>query len=107
MHPDVPRRSVGVLFQANAELAEGPIWDRRTGCLYWVDIRRRRVCRLDVATRVQSGVWVFPARTGCIALTRNPGVLLVVAGAEVSLLDLDTGRTERLAPDRCAPVPGQ
>lgn len=80
-----------VLFQANATLAEGPIWDGRTGCLYWVDIRRSRVSRFDPALGRQTGVWITPARTGCVGLTRDLGRLIVAAGADVALLTLETG----------------
>lgn len=97
MHPDASSSPAGLLFQANAELAEGPIWDGRTGSLYWVDIRRCRVSRLAVAERAQTDVWITPARPGCIALTDDPDRLVVVAGADVALLDLATGDSERLA----------
>jgi sugar lactone lactonase YvrE len=86
-----------VLFQANAALAEGPIWDGRTGCLYWVDIRRSRVSRFDPSLGRQTGVWITPARPGCVGLTRDPGRLIVAAGAEVALLTLETGMWDVIA----------
>ncbi|MEM7445327.1 MAG: SMP-30/gluconolactonase/LRE family protein [Pseudomonadota bacterium] len=89
--------AVEVLFQANATLAEGPIWDGRTRCLYWVDIRRARVSRFDLSAGRQTGVWIAPSRVGCVALTTDPGTLLVAAGATISTLDLATGGTETVA----------
>lgn len=92
MHPVPSASAAATLFQANATLAEGPVWDARRGCLYWVDIRRCRISRLDPAAGRQTGVWITPARVGCLGLTRDPAVLVVAAGGEVALLDLDVGR---------------
>ena len=86
---------VAVLHQANASLGEGPIWDPRLDALYWVDIRRCRIHRYSVAKRQQDGVWITRNSPGCLGLTNNPSVVLVVAGAEVFLLDLVSG-AERL-----------
>ncbi len=80
-----------VLHQANASLAEGPIWDPRLNAIYWVDIRRCRIHRFRVETGRQDGVWVTRHSTGCVGLTADPGVLVVAAGAEVFLLNLATG----------------
>jgi sugar lactone lactonase YvrE len=96
-HPIPTASPATVLFQANATLAEGPIWDGRAGCLYWVDIRRCRVSRFDAAMGRQTGVWITPARAGCIGLTRDPGRLIVAAGAEVALLTLGSGAWDVIA----------
>jgi len=85
-----------VLFQANAILAEGPIWDERLSCLYWVDIRRCRISRFALATGRQTGVWITPSRVGCIGLTQDAGQLIVGAGAEIAMLDLVTGEWSSL-----------
>lgn len=86
-----------VLFQANATLGEGPVWDDREGALYWVDIRRQRISRLDPRLRQQTGIWVMPDRVGCIGLTDDVGTLVVGAGANIVLLHLGTGKTDRIA----------
>jgi len=82
---------VKVLFQANATLAEGPLWDNRLDLLYWLDIRRRRVSRFDPKKNCQTGVWILPNRPGCIALTSDPDKLVVAAGAEILILNLQDG----------------
>lgn len=86
-----------VLHQANASLAEGPLWDARLGAVYWVDIRRCRIHRFRPDLGRQDHVWVLREPVGCIGLTPDPGVLVVVAGAEVFLLDLATGRETPVA----------
>ncbi len=32
-----------LIFDAKAALGEGPVWDVRTGLLYWIDILNKRV----------------------------------------------------------------
>lgn len=77
--------------QANAILGEGPIWDWRSGDLFWVDIRRRHVFRHHLATGQQTGQWAFKGRVGCVALTDDPSRVLVAAGLEIHVLELDGG----------------
>jgi len=86
-----------VLFQANAALGEGPIWDDRAGVLYWVDIRKHRISRLDPRSRRQTGVWIMPKRVGCVGLTEAADTLVVGAGAAVFLLHLGNGKTDHIA----------
>lgn len=86
-----------VLHQANASLAEGPIWDGRLGAIYWVDIRRCRIHRFRVAEGRQDAVWVLRDSVGCIGLTADPDVLVVAAGLDVFLLNLTTGRETPVA----------
>lgn len=89
--------AVSILHQANASLAEGPIWDARLGALYWVDIRRCRIHRFNTTRGRQDGVWVTRHSTGCVGLTADPDVLVVAAGAEVFLLNLITGSETHVA----------
>jgi sugar lactone lactonase YvrE len=79
--------------QANAILGEGPVWDKRTGEVFWVDIRRMHVFRLHLASGTQTGQWAFPERVGCVALTDDLSRLLVAAGLRVYWLDLESGQT--------------
>jgi len=85
------------LHQANATLAEGPLWDDRTGSIYWVDIRRCRVFRFEVQSMRQTGVWVTENRTGCVGLTDDPSILIVAHGREIDLLDMRTGTMKSIA----------
>lgn len=88
---------VTCIQQANAVLGEGPVWDWRTGDLYWVDIRRQQVFRHNLESGRQTGQWTTPDRIGCVALTDDTATLLVAAGLTVSLMNLATGSCEVLA----------
>lgn len=83
--------------QANAILGEGPVWDWRSGDIYWVDIRRMQVFRHALATGTQTGQWAFPDRVGFVALTTSSDWLAVGSGLRILLLDTKTGRTVPLA----------
>ncbi len=80
-----------VAFADDAELAEHPLWDERTGTVVWVDITSGRVHRLgadgghDVAG--------FGAAVGAAAL-REGGGLLVARGDGVAFVGAD-GVTDR------------
>jgi len=87
---------IELLFQANATLGEGPVWDARSGDLYWVDIRRRRIARYNYTKKCQTGVWITQKRPGCIALTTDPQKLLVAAREDVFVLDLQSGATSQI-----------
>ena len=83
--------------QANAILGEGPIWDWRSGDVFWVDIRRQQVFRHHFATGVQTGQWTFPERVGFVALTESPTRVVVGVGMTVQVLDLISGETHLIA----------
>lgn len=85
------------MFQANATLGEGPIWDPRSQNIYWIDIRRSRISRYNIKAGRQTGVWITAHRPGCIGLTLDENRLVVAAGNRVEILDLTTGRTEEIA----------
>ena len=78
---------------ADAELAcvaptgdlcgEGAVWSAREGCLYWVDINRFLVRRLDGCGRVRS--WLFEEPATALALTDRPGTLLVALASRLIL----------------------
>ncbi|MCC0022839.1 MAG: SMP-30/gluconolactonase/LRE family protein [Hyphomicrobiaceae bacterium] len=97
---------VECIQQANAILGEGPLWDWRTGDLFWIDIRRQQIFRHNLKTGRQTGQWATSERIGCVALTSQPDTLLVAAGLTVSQMDLATGDFTLLA-DLSAGRPGQ
>lgn len=76
-------------------LGESPLWDERRQALYWVDIRRPALRRLDAAS-ARVDTWALPDLVGSIALASDGRVLLAMAD-EVSLFDTDSGRFEALA----------
>ena len=81
-------------------LGESPVWNEREQALYWVDIRRPAIRRLDFAvgrveTLVMSGSGPS-ALIGSIAFA-DDGRLVVALGDEVALYDRDTHRVETIA----------
>ncbi|MFN3145476.1 MAG: SMP-30/gluconolactonase/LRE family protein [Paracoccaceae bacterium] len=64
-------------------LGECPLWDDRAGVLWWVDIRRPAIRRLDPATGAVD-TFAVPDLVGAIALTEGPR-LAVAMGRAVSL----------------------
>lgn len=76
-------------------LGESPIWSEAEQALYWVDIRRPAIRRLDHASgQVES--WEMPAMVGSIAFSQD-GRLLVALGDRVDLFDPTEGRFEKIA----------
>ena len=84
-------------------LGESPIWDERSQCLYWIDIRLPAIRRLGVpGGRVET--WPMPDLVGCIAFV-DDGRLLVALPQQVALFDPATGALEPFV-DAPAPAPG-
>lgn len=86
-----------ISHSSRAVLGESPVWDERTGTLYWVDIERGEIhgCREDGSQEV---VRSLGERVGCIALRRDaPGF---IAGLErrIALVSMDTLRSDSVAP---------
>ena len=82
-------------------LGEGPLWDAQRGWLWWVDIKGRRVERLDPASGERAGFDV-PVRPAALAMRRD-GTLLLACEAGVGTFDPATGAfaaRSALEPDR-------
>lgn len=62
---------------------EGAVWSAGEGCLYWTDINRFLVRRLDGAGAVRS--WQFGEPATALALTDRPGTLLVALASRLIL----------------------
>lgn len=83
-----------------AVLGEGPVWVEREQALYWLDIKGRRIFRMDAEGAVTSHE--TPFRVGSIAPRTGGGF---IAGTEkgIAQIDLGAGRFEIVAdpePDR-------
>lgn len=61
------------------ELAESPLWHPGEQALYWVDIARSQLCRLQ-DEQARPDVWALPEQPGCLALGADGE--LVIAGAQ-------------------------
>ncbi len=75
-----------VFWPGRAVLGEGPLWDPRTGTLYWVDIAAGTVfADATKPTRID-----VRAQVGCVGLTDDPRVLVAGLRTGWHLLDLPT-----------------
>lgn len=66
---------VDVALAANADLAEGPVWDDRDDVLWWVDIFRGEVHRFDPATG-KDAMWTVEGPVGSLALRDKGGLII-------------------------------
>ncbi len=85
---------VECVADVRAVLGEGPMWVAREQALYWVDIKGRKIFRLDSGGELTQ--WPPPFRIGSLAPRRGGGF---IAGAEdgFAAVDLDTSRFEVFA----------
>jgi len=86
--------SVELLIDARAEVGEGPVWDDRTQCLYWVDILGSIVHVTDPASGTDRTI-AMAQPVGAIVLRERGGLALALRDG-VALVDVDGG-TPRMA----------
>jgi sugar lactone lactonase YvrE len=77
------------VVDAGCTLGESPVWDDRARQLWWVDIKRPALHRLDPSTG-ESRTWPLPRRTGALAL-RDPGGLVLAMKGGFATFDPETG----------------
>lgn len=77
------------LWHGRTLLGEGPAWDARAGVLWFVDIKRQRVHRLDPATGAVDD-WAAPAQVGWV-LPADDGTMLAGLQAGIARFDPATG----------------
>ena len=59
-----------LLYDAKATIGEGPVWDARTGTLFWIDILNKRVyADADILLELDETI-------GCLALRQGGGLIL-------------------------------
>ncbi len=97
-----------LLFDARAELGEGPFWDARTQTLHWLDILNKRIyAGADLLAQLDEFI-------GCAALRRDGGLILALKSSIVDLQPDSAKRTvlatlsepanNRLNDGKCDPV---
>jgi len=78
----------------HAILGEGPVWVAREGALYWVDIKGRKIFRLD--TNDELTEWRTPMRIGSIA-PRKSGAFVAGTDEGIAIVDPTTNRFDIVA----------
>jgi sugar lactone lactonase YvrE len=86
---------IACVVEARNTLGEVPVWDVAEQALYWVDIEKCLLQRLEPASGALRR-WVLPERVCALALRRNKGLVLALASG-FAFFDPDTGAIERLA----------
>jgi sugar lactone lactonase YvrE len=81
---------IHVVDSTAASLGECPLWSPADAKLYWVDIEGRQVRRYDPATGVTESRSV-PGRPASLALTGQPGHLVMAIENLVTRFDWDRG----------------
>jgi sugar lactone lactonase YvrE len=90
-------------FQHDALLGEGPVWDRRTRELYWVDIEGYAVHRYDPETR-NHVIFDVGQYVGSVAIRISGGLIAALKSGFASI-DFDSGEIEHIA-DAESHLPG-
>ncbi len=76
-------------------VGEGPLWDERARCLYFVDLVGQRLCRFDPAGG-EFAHWDMPETVAAVALTEAGGMVVALADA-FHAFDPATGSLQALA----------
>jgi sugar lactone lactonase YvrE len=91
----VATQTADLLIDARASLGEGPVWDDRAGCLWWVDILGGSIHRTDPAIG-RDEVFPIGRMPGAVGLRESGGL---VAAVQDGFGALDPGgRFEMLVP---------
>jgi sugar lactone lactonase YvrE len=85
-----------LVVDARAALGEGPVWDEREQCLWWVDIMSKSVHRTKPAD-LHDDVYAVGQFVGSLALRESSGLVLAL-GEGFATLDTDNGAVELIAP---------
>jgi sugar lactone lactonase YvrE len=91
----VPVSDAELVFDARAELGEGPVWDTEASCLWFVDILRGRVHRFDPVTQ-SLRTYDVGCMVGAVAPTEAGDLVLAVHNG-FARLDLSTGHVRMIA----------
>lgn len=89
-----PQRSAELVWDLQAELAEGPVWHAKTGCLWFVDIKGRQLHRYAPAGGEKRS-WNAPDAIG-FALPTVAGDLVCGLPDGLHRFDPASGRFQRL-----------
>jgi len=68
-----------IIWSGQAELGEGPVWDQRYNCLWFVDIKKKQLYRLDPETGDCTS-WQAPAQIGWVLPASGSGLLAGLQG---------------------------
>lgn len=82
--------AIECLVPAGCMLGEGPVWDERSGTLYWVDIEAPALYALHLATG-KTQRWPMPVKIGAIGLREKSGLVGAFRNG-FGFIDLGSGK---------------
>lgn len=88
--------SIDVVLDAHATIGESPTWIDHERALYWIDVKRPALYRLDVDTG-ENREWLLTSDIGGFALIEG-GDALVALREGICWLDLDSGALHPVLP---------
>jgi xylono-1,5-lactonase len=91
--PSGSNNSVRCVADVHAVLGEGPVWVERDQALYWVDIKGRKIFRIDGAGDLAK--WDTPFRVGSL-VPRARGGFIAGTDQGIARIDLSAERFELL-----------
>lgn len=80
---------ISCVADTHSQIGEGPVWDDRLQCLWWVDIAQGLIHQFDPATGVNAA-HPYGEPVGCVAMRENHG-LVVAARSGFWVFDPETG----------------
>lgn len=78
-----------LLYQYEATLGEGPLWDPRRNLLYWVDILGSTLHQYDPQQNTNE-IFTLDGHIGCVGLTENPDELILAMQTRFVRFDVTT-----------------
>ena len=81
-----------VFLHAQAQLGEGPLWDDRRNCLFFVDIEGRKLHQISPSGEEMAS-WDMPSRIGTVGLTRSDRLIVALEDG-LHLFDPASGALE-------------
>jgi len=78
------------------ELGESPVWDRRGGCLWWVDILQSKLFRLVPKTG-KVDAWTLPRPATALTTISQTNALILGCTGALMHFDVQTEQTTELA----------
>ena len=69
--------TVESIVNVSAKIGEGPIWDVRQNCLWWIDILGQQLYRFDPQTKINSS-WNLDVTPGTVVVRKSGGLMVSV-----------------------------